>query len=827
MDNKSEKNKKEPVKDVVERLETSFDGLTDEDIKKRHEQYGYNEIEEKSISPFLKFLQYFWGPIPWMIEAAIILSAMVKDWTDFGIILLLLITNAVVGFIEEYQADNAVAALKEKLAITARTLRNSKWATIQAKDLVPGDIIRLRMGDIIPADAVLWQPENVKIDQSALTGESLPVDKEEGEKAFSGSILKQGESNAIVTAIGSKTYFGKTTSLVEEAHTVSHFQRAVLKIGNYLIIIAVFLVVLILAVSLYRGDEFLTLLRFSLVLTIAAIPVAMPTVLSVTMVVGAKELSKRQAVVRKLSSIEELAGIDILCSDKTGTLTQNKLDVGDISPFNNYKQNDILTFAVLASKEENEDPIDLAIIHALKDKSLLKDYTVEKFSPFDPVRKRTEAVLKGKDNKTVKVSKGAPQVILALADTTGEIKEKADKVINDFAERGYRSLGIARTDSKGNWVFMGIMALFDPPREDSKSTIQMARDMGIEVKMVTGDQEAIAKETSSLLGLGRNILNASIFGDTKHHESGQLNDKIESADGFAEVYPEHKYHIVDVLQHRNHMVGMTGDGVNDAPALKKADAGVAVSGATSAARAAADIVLTNPGLSVIIHAIKESRKIFQRMNSYTIYRMTETIRVLFFMTLSILIFNFYPVTAVMIVLLALLNDGAILSIAYDNVKGSNKPEAWNMPLVFSLSTVLGLIGVIESFGVLYLAKSYFHLSNELIQTIIYLKLSVAGHLTIFVTRTRKNFWTHKPSKALLFAVIITQFVATLISVYGLFMTPIGWKIAGLVWAYCLVWFLIEDFSKIFLYNIIEEERLFLVHPGRKRRKRSGILQHVR
>ena len=425
------------------------------------------------------------------------------------------------------------------------------------------------------------------------------------------------------------------------------------------------------------------------------------------------------------------------------------------------------------------------------------------------------------------MSKGAPQVILALADTTGEIKEKADKVINDFAERGYRSLGIARTDSKGNWVFMGIMALFDPPREDSKSTIQMARDMGIEVKMVTGDQEAIAKETSSLLGLGRNILNASIFGDTKHHESGQLNDKIESADGFAEVYPEHKYHIVDVLQHRNHMVGMTGDGVNDAPALKKADAGVAVSGATSAARAASDIVLTNPGLSVIIHAIKESRKIFQRMNSYTIYRMTETIRVLFFMTLSILIFNFYPVTAVMIVLLALLNDGAILSIAYDNVKGSNKPEAWNMPLVFSLSTVLGLIGVIESFGVLYLAKSYFHLSNELIQTIIYLKLSVAGHLTIFVTRTRKNFWTHKPSKALLFAVIITQFVATLISVYGLFMTPIGWKIAGLVWAYCLVWFLIEDFSKIFLYNIIEEERLFLVHPGRKRRKRSGILQHVR
>jgi H+-transporting ATPase len=348
--------------------------------------------------------------------------------------------------------------------------------------------------------------------------------------------------------------------------------------------------------------------------------------------------------------------------------------------------------------------------------------------------------------------------------------------------------------------------LFDPPREDSKQIIEDANNMGVEVKMVTGDQEAIAKETASQLGIGKNILNASLFADTKHHERGRLEDSIETANGFAEVYPEHKYHIVDVLQHRAHIVGMTGDGVNDAPALKKADAGIAVSGATTAARAASSIVLLSPGLSVIIDAIKESRKIFQRMNSYTTYRITETIRVLIFMTLSILTFNFYPVTAVMIVLLALLNDGAILSIAYDRTVGSMKPEKWNMPLVFTLATVLGLTGVVESFGLLYLGKVYFHLSRELLQTIIYLKLSVAGHLTIFVTRTRRNFWTQRPSKALFFAVLITQIVATLISVYGLFMTPIGWKIAGLVWSYCLVWFLIEDMAKIFVYKIIEEEK---------------------
>lgn len=794
------------VKEVLKKWNTSSKGLSNDEAGKRYKEYGYNEIQEKQVSPVLKFLGYFWGPIPWMIETAVILSAIVKDWTDFWIILVLLLTNAVVGFVEEYQADNAVAALKSKLALTARVLRSSKWMKIPARELVPGDIIRLRMGDIIPADGVIWQGENIKIDQSALTGESLPVEKSEPDNVFSGSIIKQGETNAIVTATGANTYFGKTTSLMDKTQSTSHFQKAVLKIGNYLIIVALILVTLILAVSLYRGDEFLTILRFCLVLTIAAIPVAMPTVLSVTMVVGAKLLAKKEAVVRKLSSIEEMAGIDVLCSDKTGTLTQNKLAIGDVYVLDGIPQQEVIKYASLASKEENDDPIDLAIIDALNDKTVLRPYTVEKFVPFDPVHKRTESMVKDERGNEIKVSKGAPQVILELTGNENNIVEPVRKKIDEFAEKGYRSLGIAKSNGKGKWEFLGMIPLFDPPREDSKEIIEEARDMGIEVKMITGDQEAIAKETASQLKIGKNILNASVFADTKHHEKGQLEDSIETANGFAEVYPEHKYHIVDVLQQHGHIVGMTGDGVNDAPALKKADAGIAVSGATTAARAASSIVLLSPGLSVIIDAIKESRKIFQRMNSYTTYRITETIRVLLFMTLSILTFNFYPVTAVMIVLLALLNDGAILSIAYDRTVGSAKPEKWNMPLVFTLATVLGITGVIESFGVLYLGRTYFHLSSDLLQTIIYLKLSVAGHLTIFVTRTRKNFWTQWPSKILFFAVLITQILATLIAVYGIFMKPIGWKTAGLVWLYCLVWFVIEDFAKIFVYKIIEEER---------------------
>jgi len=794
------------VKEAIEKLSSSESGLTQDKVKEKQKQYGFNEITEKKVSPFIKFLQYFWGPIPWMIEIAIILSAIVKDWTDFGIILLLLFTNAIVGFIEEHQADNAVQALKDKLALSARVLRDSKWKTIPSRELVPGDVVRLRMGDIVPADAMLMESENLKVDQSALTGESLPVDKKENEEVFSGSVIKQGESNAIVTGTGKNTFFGKTTSLVEETKSISHFQKAVLKIGNYLIIIALILVVLILGVSLYRGDEFLTILRFCLVLTIAAIPVAMPTVLSVTMVVGARLLSKKQAVVRKLSSIEEMAGVDILCSDKTGTLTQNKLVVGDIYTLEGVETDEVLETACLASKEENDDPIDQAILNSYQKKENLKKFSIIHFEPFDPVHKKTKAKVRDQKGKEIFVSKGAPQVILNLSDIPEKVKQKVKDQINDFAGKGYRTLGVARSEDDRTYKFLGIIPLFDPPREDSKDTIQAAKSMGVQIKMVTGDQEAIARETADKLGLGNRVLNASVFQDVKHHEHGTMEDRIENTDVFAEVYPEHKYHIVDVLQHKNHMVSMTGDGVNDAPALKKADAGIAVSGATTAARAASAIVLMAPGLSVIIDAIRESRKIFQRMNSYTIYRMTETVRILLFMTLSILTFNFYPVTAIMIVLLALLNDGAILSIAYDNVKGSNKPVAWNMHLVFTLASVLGVLGVVESFGLLYVGKQYLHLSNDILQTLVYLKLSIAGHLTIFVTRTRGNFWTKRPSGILFFAVLITQLVATIIAVYGLFMTPIGWKYAGLVWAYCLFWFLLEDFTKIFVYKFIEEEK---------------------
>jgi H+-transporting ATPase len=789
--------------ELMKQLGASADGLTQAEAVKRQAQYGPNQIEEKKTNEYLKFLSYFWGPIPWMIEAAVILSGLVRHWLDFFVILFLLCSNALVGFWEEHQAGNAIAALKARLAILAKVKRDGTWQNPKASEVVPGDVIRLRLGDIVPADARLLDGDSIEVDQSALTGESLPVTAEPGGAVYSGSIIRQGEIDAIVYATGTNTYFGKTAQLVEQAHTVSHFQKAVMKIGDYLIILAVALVAAILAVAIFRGDKVLTTLEFCLVLLVAAIPVAMPTVLSVTMAVGARLLAKKEAIVTRLSAIEELAGVDVLCSDKTGTLTQNKLTLGDPFCVDGVSASDIVQWAALASRAEDKDTIDLAVIGGVKDDTELKRCKVLHFQPFDPVHKRTEATVKGPDAKQFFVAKGAPQVILKVATNAAEVRGAVEKAILDFAGRGYRSLGVARADEEGKWKFAGILPLFDPPREDAKETIANAVKMGVKIKMVTGDQIAIARETSKQLGLGVNILDANALGDTTQKETPKISGEIEKADGFAQVFPEHKFYIVNSLQDSGHIVGMTGDGVNDAPALKKADCGIAVSGATDAARAAASIVLLTSGLSVIVDAIKESRRIFQRMNSYAIYRIAETLRVLFFMTLAILVFNFYPVTAVMIVMIALLNDGAILSIAYDNVLYRNKPEAWNMRLVLAVSTVLGVVGVVAAFGLFFLAERVFHFDRARAQTLMYLKLSIAGHLTIFLTRTRGPFWSIKPAKILWMAVLGTQILATLIAVYGIFMTPLGWKWAGFVWVYAIVWALVNDRIKLLAYRMFD------------------------
>jgi len=661
---------------------------------------------------------------------------------------------------------------------------------------------------VVPADIKLISGEFLNADESALTGESLPVEKSPGDLAYSGSVVRQGEMNGMVAATGMNTFFGRTAKLVEEAGTTSHFQKAVIKIGNYLIVFALALVIVIMAVGVIRHEPFMEMFQFALVLMVAAIPAALPAVLSVTMSVGASALTRKKAIVSKLASIEEMAGMDILCSDKTGTITKNELTVAEVVPFGSFTGDQVLLYASLASNEADEDVIDNAILEKTKTKPEIwkqtASFTTSEFKAFDPVSKRTEAMVNGPDKHQLKVAKGAPQMILELTGKTDHLDTDIDNHINDFAGRGYRALGVAMSNSEDRWKYVGLIPLYDPPREDSSRTIKQAEKMGVDVKMVTGDHQAIAQQIAGEVGLGTEIMTAD---ELKSQDEDELVERIEKVNGFAQVFPEHKYKIVEALQDKGHIVGMTGDGVNDAPALKKSDAGIAVAGATDAAKSAAAIVLTKPGLSVIIDAIRESRKIFQRMSNYATYRIAETIRVILFITVSILTFRFYPVTALMIVLLALLNDAPIMTIAFDNVKVSPSPDRWNMRSTLGIATMLGIIGVISSFGIFFIGKEVLHLNKEILQSFIYLKLSLAGQLTVFVARTRGHFWSVKPSRSLLVAVIATQVTATFIVVYGFLLPAMGWKLALYIWGYALTAFVITDFLKVWYNKIVDRRRI--------------------
>ena len=793
-----------PTDELMKQLSTTPQGLSQDEARRRLERFGPNEITEKTARPIIKLLGYLWGPIPWMIEAAAILSLVVHHWVDLGIIVSLLLFNAAVGFWQEYQAGNAIAALKKKLALNSRVLRGGAWQPLNARELVPGDIIRLRAGDIIPADAKLIDGNYLSVDQSALTGESLPAGKEKGDVVYSGSVAKQGEMIALVTTTGVQTYFGHTARLVEGAGQASHFQKAVLHIGDYLIYISLALVAVLIIVQLFRGSSFTELLQFALILTVASIPVAMPAVLSVTMAVGAMALSKMKAIVSRLESVEEMAGMDILCSDKTGTLTQNRLTLGEPQTFEGVDADELILAAALASKAENNDSIDTAVIDALADPGVLGRFKSLAFMPFDPVGKRTEATVGDPNGRPFKVTKGAPQVIMDLAGLDGKTRQKADGIVNRLAQKGQRTLGVARTlEPGGPWRFLGILPLFDPPRVDSAETIAQAQAHGIQVKMVTGDNLAIARETAGKLGLGKNIRNADqLLGNALSSDGDDLAARIEGADGFAQVFPEHKFSIVKALQNKGHIVGMTGDGVNDAPALKQADVGIAVSGATDAARAAADLVLTAPGLSVLVRAVEEARRIFERMNSYAVYRITETIRIMIFVVLAMVVFNFYPITAIMIILLAFLNDVPIMTIAYDHTGLAPGPVRWDMRRIIAVSSIMGLTGVAGSFLMLYIALDLLHLSIPQVQTYIFLKMAVSGHLTLFVARS-KGFFLKKPHPApvMIWSALATKVIGTLLAAYGFgLITPIRWSEIALIWGYSILWAFLTDWTKIRVYR---------------------------
>eukprot|EP01018_Ginkgo_biloba_P007500 Gb_37626 [translate_table: standard] len=833
-----------PIEEVFEKLKCSVEGLTTEEAKRRADIVGLNKLEEQKESQLLKFLGFMWNPLSWVMELAAIMAIVLDngdekppDWQDFVGIVCLLLINSTVSYIEEQNAGEAASALMQALSPRAKVLRDGVYKEEDAAVLVPGDIISIKLGDIIPADARLLQGDPLQVDQSALTGESVAVIKKAGDEVFSGSICKQGELEAIVIATGLSTFFGKAAHLVDTTHHTGHFQKVLTSIGNFCICtIAVGIVVEVIVMYAIEGRPYRKGIENMLILLIGGIPIAMPTVLSVTMAVGSHSLAKQGAIVKRMTAIEEMAGMDILCSDKTGTLTLNRLtvDANLIEVISKNADKDLIMLtAAHASRVENQDAIDSAIVNTLSDPKKAREGITElHFLPFNPTDKRTAITYLTTDGKMHRATKGSAEQILDLIANKHEIESRVIEIIGKFADRGLRSLAVAYQEVPENdkeapgadWDMLGLIPLFDPPRHDTAETVHRALELGVAVKMITGDQLAIAKETGRRLGMGSNMYPSSaLFASHKDGSSmvalGDV-ELLEQADGFAGVFPEHKYLIVQRLQERRHICGMTGDGVNDAPALKKADIGIAVSDSTDAARNAADIVLTRPGkfklyytcttgLSVIIHAILTSRCIFQRMKNYTIYAVSITMRIVVGFTVMVLIWKF-DFSPFMILIIAILNDGTIMTISKDLVKPSLGPDRWKLNEIFAQGICLGgylaLMTVI--FYYLMHETNFFErvffvpsISNNHHKetAVIYLQVSVISQALIFVTRAHSWSFLERPGLFLFQAFLIAQLVATMIAVYANWefarIEGCGWRWAAVVWIYNLVWYLPLDIIK--------------------------------
>ncbi|KAF8245802.1 plasma membrane ATPase [Wilcoxina mikolae CBS 423.85] len=761
-------------------------GLTSVEVDQRRRRYGLNQMKEDKENLILKFLMYFVGPIQFVMEAAAILAAGLQDWVDFGVICALLMLNACVGFIQEFQAGSIVDELKKTLALKAVVLRDGRLSEIEAPQVVPGDILQIEEGTIVPADGrVVTEDAFLQVDQSAITGESLAVDKHKGDHCYASSAIKRGEAFMVVTSTGDNTFVGRAAALVNKASSgTGHFTEVLNGIGTVLLVLVILTLLVVWVASFYRSNHIVTILEFTLAITIIGVPVGLPAVVTTTMAVGAAYLAKKQAIVQKLSAIESLAGVEILCSDKTGTLTKNKLSLAEPYTVEGVEPDDLMLTACLAAsrKKKGLDAIDKAFLKSLRfyprAKNVLSRYKVLEFFPFDPVSKKVTAVVQSPQGERIICVKGAPLFVLRTVEEDHPVPEDIandyKNKVAEFATRGFRSLGVARKRGEGHWEILGIMPCSDPPRHDTAKTVHEAKGLGLSIKMLTGDAVGIARETSRQLGLGTNIYNAEKLGLSGGGDmpGSEVYDFVEAADGFAEVFPQHKYNVVEILQQRGYLVAMTGDGVNDAPSLKKADTGIAVEGASDAARSAADIVFLAPGLSAIIDALKTSRQIFHRMYAYVVYRIALSLHLEIFLGLWIAILN-ESLNLNLVVFIAIFADIATLAIAYDNAPFSKTPVKWNLPKLWGMSCLLGVVLAIGTW--ITLTTMLVHgKDGGIVQNfgnrdeVLFLEISLTENWLIFITRANGPFWSSIPSWQLAGAIFLVDIIATFFCLFGWF-----------------------------------------------------------
>jgi H+-transporting ATPase len=762
---------KPSIEETLKLLLSSIDGLTEPEFQRRLQTFGLNEVAEKSTNPVLAFLSRYWGIMPWLLELAVALSIILQHYLEAGIIFLLLTINAVIGHVQARGSQKALEALKKRLAINARALRDGKWVTTEARWIVPGDIISVGLGDIVPADAKLISGE-LSVDQSILTGESLPIDLLQSALVYSGSIVSRGEAKCVVVNTGANTYFGKTAELVKIAKPKSHQEQIMLTIVRYMMFLSMGALVLVSIYAAVTGTGVLLILTLAVIFLMGAVPVALPAVMTIVQSVGATELARTGVLVTRLDSIEDAASIDILCLDKTGTITQNKLSVGDVIPFAGYSREDVTIMASLASQEHSKDAIDAAILdYAEAFNSNINSYAQTSFTPFDPSTKRSEAMIAAGD-KRFRVIKGAPQIVLSLCSTLDEAtKAQVNRTVEELSQKGYRVLAVAISagDDTDNIRLIGLLSLADPPRPDSKNMIKRARDLGVRTMMLTGDNIAIAREIARQVTVGPRIIRMDDFRNLSEAEQVKV---IEESDGFAEIYPEDKYQIVKLIQAGGHMVGMTGDGVNDAPALKQAEMGIAVSSATDVAKASASMVLTEPGLGVIIDAIKTSRHIYQRMLTWVINKVTKVIQVTGLLTIGFFWFHDIVVSLLGMVLLIFANDFVTMSIATDNVKSTASPNKWNVMNITFASLVVGALLVAEGAAALFIGNYYFHLELEQLRTFTVLMLIFTSLFRVYIVRERNYFWSSRPGRELVFSTMGAIVAFAILGVYGLIIVPL-------------------------------------------------------